>query len=213
MLEFLRGRASDRRLRLFAVACCRRIWHLLGSTQNDQALDAAAGHADGLVTAERLANLQRTATRWTVWSAAGATAWEAATDTADAAARVAAQEAARQEAAAVVREGGYPDERIAARNAAYADVRRAEQARQCGLLRDIVGDPFRPVPFDPVWRTPTVVQLAQALYAERRLGELGVLADALEEGGCTSAELLEHLRSPAEHAQGCWALDQVLAKG
>jgi hypothetical protein len=57
-----------------------------------------------------------------------------------------------------------------------------------------------------------VLQLGRALDEERRWGELGVLADALEEAGCPSAELLDHLRSPAEHAQGCWALDQVLGR-
>ncbi len=44
MLEFLRGKASDRKLRLFAVACCYRIWHLLtmrSDRENTQAVDAS----------------------------------------------------------------------------------------------------------------------------------------------------------------------------
>jgi hypothetical protein len=92
----------------------------------------------------------------------------------------------------------------------------AERNSQASLLRDIFGNSFRPLLFDPAHRTPTVIFLAQAAYDERHLpsGELdphllAVLADALEETGATS-ELLAHLRSPGPHVRGCWLLDLVL---
>jgi hypothetical protein len=96
---------------------------------------------------------------------------------------------------------------------------RREAAAQCALLREIVGNPFRPARFEPAWRTPDAAALAGAAYAERALpsGELDlarlkVLADALEEAGCDQAELLAHLRSKGPHVRGCRALDLALGK-
>jgi hypothetical protein len=102
------------------------------------------------------------------------------------------------------------------------------------LLREIVGNPFRPVlradqapmssPHPPYWLfkdewlTPTALSLAQAAYDERLLDgtldpvRLMILADALEEAGCDEALLLAHCRSPEGHVRGCWALDLLLAK-
>jgi hypothetical protein len=86
---------------------------------------------------------------------------------------------------------------------------------QAGLLREVMGNPFRPVPLDPAWRTPAALSLAQAAYDERQPDRtldpvrLQVLADALEEAGSV-AGLVEHLRSPEPHVRGCWALDLVL---
>jgi hypothetical protein len=57
-----------------------------------------------------------------------------------------------------------------------------------------------------------VAKLAQAIYEERDLQRLAVLADALEDAGCDSAEVLGHLRSEGPHVRGCWALDLVLGK-
>ena len=63
------------------------------------------------------------------------------------------------------------------------------------------------------------VTLARAAYQERPLpsGELdpvrlAVLADALEDDGCTDEAVLAHLRGSGPHVKGCWALDLVLAK-
>ncbi len=87
-----------------------------------------------------------------------------------------------------------------------------EIAVQADYLRDIVGNPFRSVVLDPTWRTPTVLQLAQALYHDRAFDRLPILADALEEAGCTDAAILGHLRGPGPHVRGCWALDLLLGK-
>jgi hypothetical protein len=94
-----------------------------------------------------------------------------------------------------------------------------EQALQARLLRDTIGNPFRPASVDPAWLSPTVVSLAQATYEEYNLpsgaldpARLAILADALEDAGCPDAAILSHLRSTGPHVRGCWALDLVLGK-
>lgn len=92
-----------------------------------------------------------------------------------------------------------------------------EQGLLAGLVRCVTGNPFRKVFVASSWRSAVVRELATAAY-ERRLGlraeldpaRLAVLSDALEEAGCTDADILSHLRSPGPHARGCWALDLVL---
>jgi hypothetical protein len=83
---------------------------------------------------------------------------------------------------------------------------------QAALLRDLFGNPFRPVGIAGPWLTPDVAALAQAIYDGRLFGNLPVLADALEEAGCADRELVAHLRGPGPHVLGCWALDAVLGK-
>jgi hypothetical protein len=90
--------------------------------------------------------------------------------------------------------------------------REAEGTAQCRLLREIVGNPFRPVPCDPSWLTPPVKALGQSVNEEGRFQELPILADALEEAGCANPDLLAHCRHPVQHVRGCWALDLVLGK-
>jgi hypothetical protein len=113
------------------------------------------------------------------------------------------------------------NEEVAAKGGPYSgtaavyvaeDIRGCHEARLSRLLRECFGNPFRPVAIDPTWRTPAVVALAAAVYDERRFEELPILADALEEAGCGSADLLTHLRAGGEHALGCWAVDAVLGK-
>jgi hypothetical protein len=84
--------------------------------------------------------------------------------------------------------------------------------RQCDLLRDLFS-PFRRCRLDPAWlawRDGTVPNVARTIYDGRAFERLPVLAAALEESGCTDADLLRHCRQPGEHARGCWAVDEVL---
>src|SRR5205823_15086761 len=54
-------------------------------------------------------------------------------------------------------------------------------AHQCGLLRCIFGNPFRPIAPDPAWRSGNSVALARTIYDDRCFELLPLLADLLEE--------------------------------
>jgi hypothetical protein len=85
----------------------------------------------------------------------------------------------------------------------------------CELVREVTGNPFRPETLKCSWlrwNNGTPVAMAGAIYAERRFEELPILADALEEAGCTTAAVLAHCRSGKEHVRGCWVLDSLLRK-
>lgn len=86
---------------------------------------------------------------------------------------------------------------------------------QCDLLRDIIGNPFLPLSFDPVWLSgndAAAVMLAEAIYEDRAFDRLPILGDALEEAGCADTEILGHCRQPGSHARGCWVVDLLLNK-
>jgi hypothetical protein len=91
----------------------------------------------------------------------------------------------------------------------------AEKAAQTTVLRELFGNPFRPVAINPtrlLWKGGTVVKLAQAIYEERAFDRLPILADALEDAGCTDPLILDHCRQPGEHVRGCWVVDALLGK-
>jgi hypothetical protein len=100
---------------------------------------------------------------------------------------------------------------------------RARYPEYAQLLRDVVGNPFCPIALAPTlltWNDSTVVRIAEAAYEERHMpagtldnGRLAVLADALEEAGCTEPDILGHLRGPGPHVRGCWVVDLLLGKG
>ncbi len=94
----------------------------------------------------------------------------------------------------------------------WAELFEPSAAVLCGLLNDILGDPFRPVALDPSWCTEAVVGLAAGIYADRAFDRLPVLADALDDAGCANADVLAHCRGPGPHARGCWVVDLVLGK-
>jgi hypothetical protein len=80
------------------------------------------------------------------------------------------------------------------------------------LIRDIFGNPFRPVAFDAAWRTDTAVSLARGMYGSRDFSAMPILADALQDAGCDGGDILNHCRGDGPHVRGCWAVDLVLGK-
>lgn len=225
MLDFLED-ASHRKLRLFAVACCRRIWHLLPDERSRNAVEIAERWADKTVGAEALAAavtaaeqaIGREPFRPLVFDASGAVtltpeqrrtgrlklAAKAAWYTAyyvDEAAHTAAGDAAGNAAGAALE---VP--------AARWDDPCTEDLPQCNLLRDIFGSHFDLPPIDASWRTTNVTALAQAIYTDLAFDRLPILADALEDAGCTNQDILNHCRQPAEHVRGCWVVDLLIGK-
>jgi hypothetical protein len=252
MVACLRGMVSDRKLRLFACACCRRIWHLLGDERLRKAVEVAEAHSDGNAGAEALLAARDAAL--TVWRAAyeettghpppevvsitltspsgqaGVTAFLSGHAGCEAHTHTPSPQVAATTAAAAVHRATAPPRLLpstACDLAAEAAAGRwegtnaspVESAAQAVLLRDLLLYPFRPVVLNPAWRPPSVVSLAQAAYEERILPSgnldpqrLAVLADALEDAGCDSEELLMHLRSNGPHVRGCWVIDLLVGK-
>ena len=90
-----------------------------------------------------------------------------------------------------------------------------ERWGQAALLRRIIGCPFRSVSLDPAWLTwhdGLLVWMAQRIYDSRGFSDMPVLADMLEEAGCTDKDILSHCRSGGEHVRGCWVVDLLLSR-
>lgn len=250
LLEFLPGKASDRKLRLFVVACCRRIWPLLTDERSRNAVGILERFSDQLATEEELilsANIAEKAaeeledtyswgTRGQAAIAKAALAAQGSTvglnysrlcQLAAEAAGHAAGTAAAQESEAWkkwVATRGTPEESPAFAKwvvegdralAAEEVAKKAENVNQTSIFRDIFGNPFRPATIETpwlVWNDRVVPQMAQAIYDERAFDRLPILADALEEAGCTDQSILNHCRSGIEHVRGCWVVDLCLGK-
>jgi hypothetical protein len=190
-----------RKRRLFVVACCHRIGEYL-TTAAKRAVEAAEGFADGAVNG------------WDLYLASRAVGYPKDEH------RRRACMAAR--AASIPSGEGYDSSPGAAALAANVcgnplaendKQRRAECAAQAALLRDIFGNPFRPVTFSVEWRTDTAVSLARAMYDSRDFGAMPILADALKDVGCEDEAILNHCRDANQvHVRGCWVVDLVLGK-
>ena len=231
MLEFLRGRASERKLRLFACACVQRIAHLLDDDRSRWALRVASDYAEGRVTTEDLDRARVDA--WTVEvdrDPEGFVApiaidnlqwWCQMTDVGDVAPSCDSRlDPVVRASWAVTLENAWASAITTASYAGAATRPYGEDLfAQVSLLRCVFGNPFRPVSLPATCRTPTAVALARAAYDESELpagtldpDRLAVLSDALEDAGCNSAKMLGHLRREGPHVRGCWVIDLLLGK-
>src|SRR5262249_5536699 len=89
---------------------------------------------------------------------------------------------------------------------------QAQLAERVAYLRDIFGNPFRPVAFSPAWRTENAVALARRMYESREVGAMRLLADVLQEVGCNNEEVLQHCRAAGPHGRGCWVVDMIVGR-
>jgi len=248
MLEFLKGKASNRKLRLFAVGCCRRIWHLLVDEKSQMAVEVSERFADGIATSEQMsvahAEAEAVCTRateqcdavvlssgllfteenegeipylfpaeWSQLFSTSSAGYVTCKDHLDSAMFSSESTADAISAAACATSVDSSTSRP--RNSGEGVWRRieaAERASQSDMLRDIFSNPFLPITLDPTWLNPKLKTLAQAIYDERAYGGMPVLADALEEAGCTNADILNHCRQPETHVRGCWVVDLILGK-
>jgi hypothetical protein len=210
MLRSIGDRASDRKLRLFQVGCCRRMWSLVSDERWREAVLVAERYADKEATdktrvaarnclydfhnpirphttalhAVEVAN-RRTMERRTFLYYGGS-------------AHVVAEAAATADPSR--------------RDHVYAVAYTSEYDAAAHLVRDIFVNPFQPVLFSPEWRTDTAMSLARQMYESREFGAMPILADALQDAGCDEAAVLDHCRGPGPHVRGCWVVDLVLGK-
>jgi hypothetical protein len=205
------GPATERRLNLFAAACCRRIWELLDDTSRQAVELAELAPGGDAPEALRLANRAvRAAHRLQARQPRPGPEVVAA---------LAVRNAVRRTRLYI--QGAIFCSRMAeawAQGEPTSDEEasrslRAVDERHIALFRDIIANPFRPVRLRRSWLTAnggTARRLAQAIRTEGAFDRLPILADALEEAACGNAEVLVHCRRPGEHVRHCWVLDLLL---
>jgi hypothetical protein len=193
MLRFLLQHPTGRKWRLFQCAWCR---YVLADTLTYEPLLAA------VETAERYTDrLVADDERQMVWEKMEKMAEEA----------MAEQDFERASVAADARDC------VAVGSQQIVGLERKSPFQrpqyQCHLLRDIFGNPFRPVTVEQDWlasKDGLVPRLAKAIYDERAFEQMPELANALEEAGCNNEDLLGHCRQPGQHVRGCWVVDLLL---
>ena len=223
MLEFLKGKATGRKCRLFAVACCFTVEELL-TQESRVALETAERFADGHAseTDRRLARASALAAGWVMEGPVQHARGRAKASVSDALARRAidaAIQTARRSGGAAAQFAANRLALAAAGNSAehWTPERRSSleasvHLTQARSVRDIFGNPFRGIVVEPANLVATVVALAQMIYDDRHFDRMPVLADALEQAGCTNSDVLDHCRGPGPHVRGCWAVDMILGK-
>jgi len=207
LMQFDRNTTSERKLRLFACECCRGIWHLMTDERSRHAVEQAELFADGGIS---LATLQN-----------AADAAQTVADDAESRASITGENeyppsAAWCAAGTVEFHDVYHVVGACRRDILFAVSEGEEErilATQTEFIRDIFGNPFRPVAFDAAWRTDTALSLARHMYESRDFSAMPILADALQDAGCDLDDILNHCRDAnGVHVRGCWVVDFVLGK-
>lgn len=210
MMDWLRTRGSERQFYLAGVAAVRQVDHLLTGQRYRDLLLLIERYADGLVWKQDLERAQREAeasafNEFMELLRQGRSQSQAGKSTA----------ASRAAAFAAMTNGAWQAGVSAMQEATSAGKRKEIWPRQCAMLRDIFGNPFRPLPPSALGSAPsslTVQNLARVIYDGQIFEHLPILADALEEAGCHAPAVLEHCRGTGIHMRGCWVIDLVLGK-
>ena len=223
LLEFIKSQSRSRKLRYFVVSCARNVLPPLPDLDMTNALELAEAFADGTGTRHKLAQGRKSlrtghAERVKEWNplytdhVRSVPAWYSLIERIEGVVENAASSCAwsvtrYMSIEKIVQHGFHSGLKH------QSDILRHEIKLQINLLRDIFGNPFRPVDFDPEWRTATAVALAQTMYDARNFHAMPILADALQDAGCEDTAILDHCRDEnSPHVRGCWVVDLVLNK-
>jgi hypothetical protein len=208
LLDFLSGRLTERKALLIGCGCCRQSWPEVSLAEFRSVIPILESMADGGASEREVAEGRRAANY----------ALDMSTGTIRGIPRRYKTRAANCGAWAV-RELFSWDRLDAGRVASavehlwyVGELPSVVARRHARVVRDIAGNPFRPVTFDPAWRTSTAVALARGMYESRDFGAMPILADALQDAGCDSDDILDHCRGPGSHVRGCWVVDLILGK-
>jgi hypothetical protein len=220
----LTGRVgSVRRARLFACACCHRVWHLIQVEAARRIVELAEAVADGEATAEELKAAENSPCfsdlEARVYGEAEPRLSRLAYEVTLAAKWLADPKFDMGAAGAVAEQTAVPESQDFFLTPEDKQKKWIEFLTDEGeviqvqkFLHDIFGNPFRPVAFKPEWRTPTVLDLASQMYQSRDFSAMPILADALQDAGCDSEEILSHSLGEGPHVRGCWVVDLILGK-
>jgi hypothetical protein len=202
MIDAVADKITARKFRLFMVAWCRRDWDRIQFPIVKEAVQLAERFADGNASKKNLEAMfdrVRRAPIWG-WDHVRTVVWPDSRQMAES-----AEQFCRQV-------GGWHIEPQPFDPARHELFRQTLRLRN-DMLRDIIGNPYRPAFFSPSWRTDTAVTLAQQMYESRDFGAMPILADALQDAGCDNEDILNHCRDmTATHVRGCWVVDLVLGK-
>jgi hypothetical protein len=221
MLDYLRGKTTDRKLRLFACACCYQLWHLLVDSRSRQAVAFAERFVDQQVTLEENNNF---AIEWVrSRDAVLKLQYEERKSATTAAARAAfccchvdacggAINAVEAASTSLARTTAQVARSRVIRKKVLAGAATSSRKRLVILLREIFGNPFRPVRVANSQLPANVALLAQTIYDKRSFNQIIEVAEGLEKAGCTDQDILDHCRQRGDHVRGCWVLDLILGK-
>jgi hypothetical protein len=234
MLEVLDNKATDRRFRLFGCACVRRMLSQLSDGRSRRAVEESERWAEGLLTGEELAAIRKGAAEAAKEARGRLRAARAAPSRAQDEVRELKRTSNLADIPHMLLEWiewpelSPPDNQgrseassaEAAENLVYAiswvETGQFEETPSlCRVVREVFGNPFRPITIDPLWLAwngGTVFHLAQGIYDNQAFDRLPILTDALEEAGCQDADILGHCRQPGPHVLGCWVVDLLLGK-
>lgn len=232
LLAFLKGNISERKLRLLAVACCRRIWHLLNPDVGRPGIELIEQFADSEATQEDLAKVFRSTHRYGDEVYRNHLRLSPPSRESELVYRE-SQQAYAVAYAAGTGEGSLEMALLYSTQCAgreifgcqfpldwsahekWDEIVQADQALQCNVIRELVGNPFQTVKVNPgclLWNGGSIPRIAKLIYDDRAFGHLPILADALEEASCTDAAILNHCRQPGDHFRGCWLVDLLTGK-
>lgn len=200
MLAHLDRPSPDRKVRLYAVACCRNLWDMLPGQASRDGVEWAERFADGKVKRDE----EYDRLNWASEADYLRHTYRLIGD-----AEVSEEEKYKLFRAAFFAffvmwyENCFPD---------YSNFERHREHLSVRSVHDIFGNPFRPVTLDPSWLTSTVLTIASDIYEEKAFDQMPILADALQDAGCDNEEILRHCRGPGPHTRGCWVVDLVLGR-